>query len=168
MAFDIDVNGILSVSAKDKATGKEQSVRIEESSGLSEAEIESMRTDAEAHAEEDKKRRELVEAQNNASRLVYETEKLIKEHADKLDDASKSAIESSIAKVNEAAKGEDVAAINSAIEELNQATHALSKHMYEAAAQAAPQAGGDAAPQGTPADGSADEDVIDAEFEKKE
>ena len=171
VTFDIDVNGILNVSAKDKATEKVQSVRIEESSGLSDAEIERMQKDAEEHAAEDQQRRELVEAQNNASRLVYETEKLVKEHADKLDEGSKSAIESSVEKVNEAKKGEDVGAINAAIEELTQATHALSKHMYEAA-QAQAAAGADAGdangPQAAEPDGSSDDNVIDAEFEKKE
>ena len=166
VTFDIDVNGILNVSAKDRATGKEQSVRIEESSGLTDDEIERMRKDADSHAEEDKKQRELAEARNNGSRLVYETEKLLKEHADKLDDGSKSAIETSIKKVNDAVAGDDVAAITSAVEELTQATHALSKHMYEAAAQAAPNATADATDSGA---GSApDGDVIDAEFEKKE
>ncbi len=168
VAFDIDVNGILNVSAKDLATSKEQSVRIEESSGLSEAEIEKMRADAEAHADDDKKKRELAEAHNNGSRLVYETEKLMKEHADKLDDGSKSAIESSIAKVNEALKGEDVAAISSAVEELTQATHALSQHMYDSASQAgaAPDGSQDEAAEASSSE--AEEDVIDAEFEKKE
>ena len=169
VAFDIDVNGILNVSAKDVATGKEQSVRIEESSGLSEEEIERMRSDAESHAEEDKQKRKLAEAQNNAARLVYDTEKLMKEHADKLDDGSKSAIESSITKVNEASQKEDVAAIESAIEELTQATHALSKHMYESAAEStdASAAGGQPQPD-APADATADDNVIDAEFEKTE
>ncbi|MAG94431.1 MAG: molecular chaperone DnaK, partial [Planctomycetaceae bacterium] len=136
VSFDIDVNGILKVSAKDVATGKEQSVRIEESSGLSDSEIEQMRKDAESHADEDKQRRDLAEARNNASRLVHESEKLMKEHADKLDGASKSAIEASIEKVNEATETEDLAAISSAVEELTQATHALSQHMYESAQSA--------------------------------
>jgi molecular chaperone DnaK len=164
VTFDIDVNGILNVSAKDKATGKEQSVRIEESSGLSETEIERLRKDAELHAEEDRKKRELAEAHNNASRLVYETEKLLKEHADKLDEGSKSAIEAAIRKVNEVAKGDNVAAIKSAIDELTQATHALSKHMYERAAQTSAPRSGDGAERGS----APEEEVIDAEFEKKE
>jgi molecular chaperone DnaK len=166
VSFDIDVNGILNVSAKDVATGKEQSVRIEESGGLSESEIERMRKEAESHAEDDKKRRDLAEAHNSAARIVHDTEKLLKEHADKLDDASKSAIESSVAKVNEAAKGDDAAAINAAIGELTQATHAFSEHMYKSAQAAEGSAAQAESPQ--PAQGeSADEDVIDAEFEKK-
>lgn len=170
VAFNIDVNGILHVSAKDLGTGKEQTVKIEQSGGLSEEEIQKMQSDAEAHAEEDKQQRKLAEAKNNASRLVYETEKLIKEHADKMDDASKSAIEAAIEKTKKAEEGDDAEAIEKATEELSQATHAFSQHMYE---QAAAQQGADgAAPSG---DGAADssaeadgEEVIDAEFEKKE
>jgi molecular chaperone DnaK len=164
VTFDIDVNGILNVSAKDKATGKEQSVRIEESSGLSEAEIEKMTKDAESHAAEDKQRRELAEAKNTAARAVYETEKLLKEHADKLDEASKTALESSINRVNEAAKGDDVAAIKSAVADLEQAAQALGRQMYEKAGAEAEPAGATAEAK-TPGD---DETVIDAEYEKKE
>jgi len=164
VTFDIDVNGILNVSAKDKATGKEQSVRIEESSGLSESEIEQMRTDADSHADEDKQRRELAEVQNNGSRMVYETEKLLQEHAEKLDDTSKSAIESSIEKVNTAIKGNDVDAINTAINELTQASQALAAHLQQEQA-AAP---GEAASDSTESTPDSDDDVIDAEFEKKE
>ena len=165
VSFDIDVNGILSVSAKDKATGKEQSVRIEESSGLSEAEIEQMRKDAEAHADEDKKKAELAQAKNKATMLVHTVEKTVKEHEDKLDDGSKSAIEASVAKVNEAVKGEDAAAIEVAISELEQAAHALSQHMY---ADDAAAAGAEGQPAGATADTGGGDDVIDAEFEKKE
>ncbi|MCA8985093.1 MAG: molecular chaperone DnaK [Planctomycetaceae bacterium] len=162
--FDIDKNGILSVSAKDKATGKEQTVKIDNSSGLSETEIEKMRKDAELHADEDKKKRELATIRNQASNMAYDTEKLIKEHADKLDEASKSALEASIAKVREAEQTDDVDRIKSAIEELTQASHALSKAMYEA--QASGEPGGGAASDGSA--GSSGEEVIDAEFEKKE
>lgn len=163
VAFDIDVNGILSVSAKDKSSGKQHKVTIQQSSGLSETEIEKMRKDAEAHADEDKKRRELAEVRNKAGNFVYQTEKTLKEHADKLDDASKSAIESAMQKVRDAEKGDDLPALKSALENLEQATHALSKHIYEAASQAqagtAPETGGAAKP--------GDDDVIDAEFEQK-
>ncbi len=168
VAFDIDVNGILSVSAKDVASGKEQKVRIEESSGLSETEIEKMRKDAESHAEEDAKARKLAEARNTASSLVYSTEKLLKEHAEKVDASSKSAIEASIEKVKKAAEGSDPAAIDSAVNDLTQATHALSQHLYSSAGQA----GGATGAEATSGDGKtgkpADEDVIDAEFEKAE
>ncbi|MEZ5943059.1 MAG: molecular chaperone DnaK [Planctomycetaceae bacterium] len=164
VTFDIDVNGILSVSAKDKATGKEHKVEIKQSSGLSDDEIETMRRDAEAHADEDKKKRSLAEARNKGDQLAYQTEKLLKEHEDKLDDASKEAINAAIAKVKDAINGEDAGAINSAIENLEQATHALSKHMYEAAQQAGDAAG---ASEGGDSSG-ANDDVIDVEVESKE
>ncbi|MBX3444336.1 MAG: molecular chaperone DnaK [Planctomyces sp.] len=166
VTFDIDVNGILSVSAKDKATGKQHQVKIQQSSGLSTDEIEKMRKDADAHAAEDKRKRELAEARNHAEHLVYQTEKLMKEHSEKLDAGSKSAVESAAEKVKEAIKGDDVAAIKSASDNLEQATHALSKHMYEAAAAAG---GTGAASEGgaAPASDNGDENVIDAEFEKK-
>lgn len=169
VTFDIDKNGILNVTAKDKASGKEQSVRIEESSGLSDDDIEKMQKDADSFAEEDKKKRALAESRNKASSFVYETEKMLKEHADKLDDGSKSAIEAGMEKVKEAEKGEDAAAIDSAVEELTQATHALSKHIYEAqqAAEAAGEGGDGETPEPAAA-GAGDEEVIDAEFEKKE
>lgn len=158
--FDIDVNGILSVSAKDKATGKSQTVQIKQSSGLSPDEIERMRKDAEAHADEDKQKQELAAAKNQASSLVHQTEKTLKEHADKLDASSKSAIESAIEKVKKSAEGSDAAAIKAATDELMQASHALAQHMY-ADKGGAPDAAAGAAPK------SGDDDVIDAEFEKK-
>jgi len=163
--FDIDANGILNVSAKDLGTGKEQSVRIEQSSGLNEAEIEKMRKDAELHADEDKKKRSLAEARNVADSMVYNVEKLIKEHGDKLKDSDKAPLESAMTKVREAAKSDNVDAIKSATGELEQASHALSKVLYES--QQAGAAGGQ--PQGA-ADGAkpGDEEVVDAEFEVKE
>src|SRR5690606_9321753 len=130
VTFDIDVNGILSVSAKDKSTGKQHKVTIQQSSGLSEAEIEKMRKDAESHAEEDRQRKELAEVKNRASNFVYQTEKMLKEHEANLDESAKSAIRSAIDRVNEAEKGDDAAAIKSALENLEQATHAPSKHIY--------------------------------------
>jgi len=173
--FDIDANGILNVSAKDLGTGTEQTVRIEQSSGLSDDEIEKMQADAEAHAEEDKKQRELAEARNQADSMCFQLEKLMKEHEDKLSDADKSAVNQAIEKTREAAKSDDTATIKSAIEELEQASHALSKNLYEATgAQAGgPQAAAGAA-TGAPeaaAGGEAaggDDDAIDAEFEVKE
>ena len=162
VTFDIDVNGILKVTGKDKATGKEQSVRIENSSGLSEEEIENMRKEAEAHASEDKTRRELAEQKNIASTLAYQTEKSIAELGDKLDDASKSAIEATIAKVKEAAEGDDVEQIKSAVSELEQAAQAFAQ-LYQQQADGAP---GEEAPEAA-AGAGADEDIIDAEFETK-
>jgi molecular chaperone DnaK len=168
--FDIDANGILNVSAKDLGTGTEQTVRIEQSSGLSDTEIEKMRRDAESHADEDKKKRSLVEARNEAESRAYQLEKLIKQQGDKLKDTDKQALESAIAKVREAAKSDDVNRIKGAIGELEAASHAMSEALYKSAAggAAGPQAGG---PQPGGSDGAAagagDEDVVDAEFEVK-
>jgi molecular chaperone DnaK len=164
--FDIDANGILNVSAKDLGTGKEQSVRIEQSSGLNESEIEKMRKDAETHAEEDKKKRQLAELRNQTDSMSYQVEKLMKEHGDKIKPADKGPLEAAINKAREAAKGDNVDAIKSAVAELEQASHALSKTMYETkqaggAAPGAEQAGGDGKKPG-------DEEVVDAEFEVKE
>ncbi|MBL8813390.1 MAG: molecular chaperone DnaK [Planctomycetaceae bacterium] len=159
--FDIDVNGILSVSAKDKATSKQHTIQIKQSSGLSQEEIERMRKDADAHADEDKKRQDLAAAKNQASSLVYQTEKTLKEHSDKLDAGSKSAIEASIAKVKAASEGSDAAAIKSACDELMQASHALAQHMY------GDKAGGQPGPEAGAKSGGSDDNVIDAEFEKK-
>jgi molecular chaperone DnaK len=125
-----------------------------------------MRKEAESHAEDDQRKRQLAEARNHASRLVYETEKLMKEHSDKLDGGSKSAIESSIERVNKAAAGEDAGAIESAVKDLEQATHALSKHMYEAAAKAGASAQAKPAGNGHEEPAHAGDNVIDAEFEK--
>ena len=169
--FDLDANGILSVSAKDLGTGTEQTVRIEQSSGLSESEIDKMRKDADSHAAEDKKKRALVEARNDAESRAYQLEKLIKQQGDKLQASDKTALESAIVKVREAAKGEDVDRVRAAIGELEAASHAMSEALYKSAAGAAggPQAAGD---NGGPTDGaasgqSADDDAIDAEFEVK-
>jgi molecular chaperone DnaK len=163
--FDIDVNGILNVSAKDKATGKEHSIQIKQSSGLSDEEIDRMKQDAEAHADEDKQKEELAKAKNEASTLVHQTEKTLKEHEDKLDAGSKEAITASCEKAKTAAEGEDAAAITSALEELAQASQALYQHMQAAAeaaeAEGAPETAGTTAEAG-------DDDIIDADFEKKE
>ncbi|MEZ6061868.1 MAG: molecular chaperone DnaK [Planctomycetaceae bacterium] len=163
--FDIDVNGILSVSAKDKATGKEHSVQIKQSSGLSDDEIERMRKDAEAHADEDKKKEGLAKARNHASSTIHQVEKTLKEFGDKVDEASKTAINTSIEKARKAAETEDADAINSAVEELIQASHALAQHMYKDQGDEA-QEGAEHA--GAAASAGGDDDVIDAEFEKKE
>ncbi len=166
VSFDLDVNGILNVSAKDLGSGKQISHTIEKTGALSEEEIEKMRKDAEAHAADDEQKRKLAEARNKASSLVHSTEKAVKEHAEKLDDAPKSAIEASVEKVNEAAKGEDVAAIETAIGELEQAAHALAEHVYKDAEAAA---AADASPEGAAESSEAGgEEVIDAEFEKAE
>jgi molecular chaperone DnaK len=165
VSFDIDVNGILSVKAKDLGTGKEQTVKVQNASGLDSGEVDKMKRDAESHAAEDKRRRELAEQKNNASRVLYETEKTLKEHGDKLDAASKSAVEAAMETVKAAEKGEDPAAIKSAVENLQQALMAFSKIYEQAAAAGASQAPDD----GQPADvaGQKDDGVIDAEFERK-
>jgi molecular chaperone DnaK len=165
--FDLDQNGILNVSAKDLGTGKEQTVRIEQSSGLSETEIERMRRDADEHAADDKIKRELAELRNKADQMCFQMTKLMKEHEAKLKPADREPLERAIEKAREAAKGDDAAKIKSAVEELEQASHALSKTLYESGPQSAPSPGGEAA---SGADGatSSDDDAIDAEFEVKQ
>jgi molecular chaperone DnaK len=163
--FDIDANGILHVSAKDLGTGKEQKIQVEQSAGLTEEEIERRRKEAEAHAEEDKRRRDLAEARNEADIRCFELEKLMKEHAEKLQEADKAAVSRSIEKVRAAAKGEDVSAIRAALDELQHAAHALSQSLYKTAgAKAGAGTGASASQNGGKA---ADEDVIDADFEVK-
>ncbi len=165
VAFDIDADGILSVSAKDKATGKEQTIRIEASSGLSEAEIEKMRQEAKEHASEDKKRREEVEKLNQADSLIYQTEKNLKEFDDKISAENKAKIEASLERLKEVHKERNFAEIDSALEQLNQAWNAASTEMYQAQAQQeAAAAGGN----GAAAEASAEPDeqeVKDVDFE---
>ncbi|MDG2391086.1 MAG: molecular chaperone DnaK [Planctomycetaceae bacterium] len=167
VAFDLDVNGILNVSAKDVKSGKEQTIKIEESSGLSEDEIEQIRKDADAHAEEDKKKRELAEAKNMGNTLAHEAEKALKEHAEKVDEGSKSAIEGAVKKVQEAVEGDNVDQIKSATEELSTAMQAMAEHVYADAEGAAPEDAETAGATAEAAGGGDDDDVIDAEFEKK-
>jgi len=175
VAFNIDANGILNVTARDQGTGKEQTIRIESSGGLSKDEIDRMQRDAESHASEDKKKRELVEARNTAEQRVYQLEKLLEEHKDKLGDSDKTALRAAIDKVNEAKKSDDVAAINRAVDELSRASQAMSEHLYSAGGPGAgagpgrgtgPEPGPSASPNG--GDGSQKpEEVIDVEFEEK-
>ena len=174
VTFDLDANGILSVSAKDLGTGKEQSIRITASSGLSEAEIERMKKDAELHADEDKKRKELVEARNNADSMIHMTTKTLQELGDKVDAATKGNVEQEIEKLKKTMEGEDTAAIKSATESLTQASHKLAEMMYaQASQQGAGAAGGGAAGAGAGAGasqgagkGKDDDDVVDADFEE--
>ena len=171
VTFDIDANGILNVSAKDLGTGKEQKIAITASSGLSKDEVEKMRKDAESHADEDRKRREEIEARNEADNIVYRSEKLLKENGDKLSGDNKGKIEKAVAEVKEALKGTDTAALKSATERLNEAWQAVSGELYKAAQEqrgaqaggvpgpetgAGPQPGGDSGSKGK-------DDVIDAE-----
>ena len=160
--FDIDQNGILNVSAKDLGTGKEANVEIKESSGLSNDEINKMQQDAEVHADEDRRKHDLAVARNQADNMCHEMEKTMSEHADKLSDADKAPMESAIAAVRKAAEGEDVDAIKSAVSDLEQASHAFSKAMYDTT-------GGEpaAATSGSTDDSSGDDEAIDAEFEVK-
>jgi molecular chaperone DnaK len=160
VTFDIDANGILHVSAKDKATGKEQSIRITASSGLSEDEIQRMVQDAEAHREEDRKLRELVEARNQADSLIHATEKSIKDLGDKVDAGEKKAAEDAITALKEAMKGDDKAAIEAKAEELAKASAAIAQKAYAQGAEAQPGA------QQTSGAGKAADDVVDAEFEE--
>jgi molecular chaperone DnaK len=168
--FDIDANGILNVSAKDLGTGKEANVKIQQSSGLSKDEIEKMRRDAESHADEDKQKLELATARNQADNMSYQLEKMMKEHADKLGDADKQPLEKAIEKTKEAAKGTDVAAIKSAVEQLEAASHAFSKVLYDkgaAGAAAATSDGGGGEAGEARAEQKGDDDVIEGEFEVK-
>jgi molecular chaperone DnaK len=163
VTFDIDANGVLNVSAKDKGTGKEQSIRIESSSGLSDAEIEKMKQAAEEHAEEDKKVREKIETLNKADSLLFSTKKQLDEHKDKISDANKEAIQTALDKLETLHKEEKVDEIDAAIEALNQAWAAASQEIYQAAA-AEEQAGG-AGAGGASGAGEEGDDAVDADFE---
>ncbi len=167
VAFNIDANGIVNVSAKDLGTGKEQSIQITASSGLSDADIEKLVKEAEAHAADDKKKQELISARNQADGLIYGTEKSIKDLGDKLDAALKSDIEGKIASLKTLMEGEDVEAIKKATEELAQASHKLAEQLYSQAQGQQP--GADATAGAQPGAGAAggkkaDDDVIDADF----
>jgi molecular chaperone DnaK len=169
VTFDIDANGIVHVNAKDLGTGKEQSIKITASSGLSEAEIEKLVKDAEMHAEEDKRRKELIEARNHADSLVYSVEKNIKEFGDKVDAAEKAKIEEAIAKVKKALEGDDLEAIKKAQDDLMTVSHKLAEAMYAktAGGPGGPGAEGGAASAGAEqASGKKDDDVVDADFEE--
>ncbi|MCK4984128.1 MAG: Hsp70 family protein, partial [Desulfobacterales bacterium] len=168
VTFDIDANGIVNVSAKDHATGKEQSIQITASSGLSQEEIDRLIKDAEMHVEDDKKKKDLVEARNSADALIYSSEKSIKELGDKIDSDTKSKIEESIAALQKAMEGEDADEIKRVSEELTQAAHKLAEAMYQKASQNEQQngAGAESTEQAAGGAGAADEDVVDADFEE--
>jgi len=161
VTFDIDANGIVSVQAKDKATGKEQQIRIQASGGLNEADIQRMVKEAEANAEADKQRREAVEARNHAEGLVHQVEKNLKEHGDKIGPQEKGEAEAAIAAARSALEGTDTEAVKQAAERLSQAAMKIGEAMYKAE-QAQPQPGGDVPPSG----GAQDDKVVDAEFEE--
>jgi molecular chaperone DnaK len=163
VAFDIDANGILSVSARDLGTGKEQKIEIKAGSGLSEDEIRQMVGDAEAHAEEDRKARELAEARNNAENAAYQAERQLRELGDGVDEASRTEIEAAIRAVRESLTSEDPNEINANAEALQAAFHKVSEAMYEKAQQQAAASGDGASANGGAGDASAEEDVVDAE-----
>ena len=181
VTFDIDANGILNVSARDKGTGKEQNIEIESDSGLTEDEVEQMRKEAEEHAEEDKEKRELAEKKNQADQLVYSTEQTLEEQGDKLDESERQKIQQAIDDLKEAQDSNDISEIEEKIENLQQASHKLAESMYEqtkqqqagagagAGAGAAQGAGPAGAQQaGSSASGEEDEDVVDADYEVKD
>ena len=175
VAFDIDANGILSVSAKDKATGREQKIKIEANSGLSESDISSLVDEGKKHAEADRLRRELIEARNNLDNLIYQTEKLMGEHGDKLPADEKSHLEVALAAAKDAKDSDDNDTIKKATDDLTAASHKLAEIMYKASGGDAgagagpmpggPMPGGTAGPSAGPAPSAGGDDVIDAEFE---
>lgn len=170
VTFDIDANGIVHVSAKDLGTGKEQSIKITASSGLSEEEIKKFIREAEAHTEEDNKKKELIEARNQADSMIYSTEKNVKEFGDKISAPEKTRIDEAIVRVKKAMEGDDLAELKAAQEELTSASHKLAEAMYAKASE--PHAGAAGGPGGPEAGGHAgagagkkDDDVVDADFE---
>jgi molecular chaperone DnaK len=166
VSFDIDANGIVHVAAKDKATAKEQSIRITAASGLSEEDIDKMVKDAEMHADDDKQKRELVDTKNSAEALVDQTEKTLKEHGDKVDEATKKDIEAAVEALKQAKDSNNIDELKQKIESLSKASHKLAEVMYQQAAQDGQGApGADAgASDGAPAED--DDDVVDADFEE--
>jgi molecular chaperone DnaK len=162
--FGIDANGILNVSATDKATGKSQKIEITGSSGLSEEEIDRMKQDADEHANEDRARRELVDAKNKSEQIVYSTRKSLEEHGDKITAEERSNIEAALANLDNKVKGDDKAAIDAALQQLSDCSATLGKAVYEAAAGEGAATGGGGGGSST----GGDEDVIDAEFEVKD
>ncbi len=175
VTFDIDANGIVHVSAKDKATNKEQSIRIEVSSGLSDAEIESMVKDAEKHADDDKQKADLIQARNEADQLIYATEKTVKEQGDKIDADEKAKVEEAITKLKDVLSSESLETINTAKEELMKASHKIAEEMYkkaqeEQAATGGEQAGPDVNTEDQPnqeaqGDAQPGDNAVDADFE---
>ncbi|MBT6340141.1 MAG: Hsp70 family protein, partial [Desulfobacula sp.] len=169
VSFDIDANGIVHVAAKDKATAKEQSIRITAASGLSEEDIDKMIKDAELHADEDKKKRELVDTKNSAEALVDQTEKTLKEHGDKVDEATKKDIESAVEALKQAKDSNNIDELKQKMEALSKASHKLAEVMYQQAAQDGQ--GGQGAPGAEASDSAGappedDDDVVDADFEE--
>ena len=167
VTFDINADGILKVSAKDLGTGKEQAIQIQSSSGLSKEEVERMRKDAEVHADEDRKRRELIEERNKADSLIYQTEKTLKEHGDKLPEDERKKIEEALAALTKAKDGDDVKEIGRLSEQVMNASHALAQMLYQQAQQqqSAGATGPDAGAEPQPDSRKKDDNVVDADFE---
>lgn len=174
VSFDIDANGIVHVSAKDLGTGKEQAIKIEASSGLSEDEIQKMVRDAEQHSDEDKSKKKIIEARNNADALAYSTEKSLKEYGDKVSEDDRKAVEEALAKLREVMNSEDAQIIETAIENLTKASHKLAEAMYADAAKAQQQPGADAAgpeyvnPEEAKGDGTVDADFTVVDDDEKD
>ena len=165
VTFDIDANGIVEVSAKDQATGKQQSIRITASSGLSQAEIDRLVKDAEQHEEEDRKKKELVEARNGADGLIYTTEKSLRELGDKVDSATRAEVENAIIETKRATESDDIAEIRRLSDALTHASHRLAETMYQQASQPGSHQGGGAAESAWgPGSPGTDSDVVDAEY----
>jgi molecular chaperone DnaK len=167
VTFDIDANGILNVAAKDMATGKDQKITITSSSGLSKQEVERMAKEAEAHAAEDKARREQIEAKNKLDSMVYNVEKMLHEHGEKISGSERGDVENAVADAKKALESNDKQQMDQARERLTQASHKLAEQMYRAAQPQGAQGGGPGASAGPgPADGQAkkDEGVVDAEY----
>ena len=169
VSFDIDANGIMNVGAKDMATSKEQSIRIEASSGLSDSEIDKMVNDAEVNATEDKERRESIEVRNQADQQVYQTEKQLEEMGDKVSEDSKAKVQAAVDRVKETLTGENTEEIKSATEALTQTWHQIASELYQqAAAEAGPEGGPQPPPPGEPQPEGGDQQkdgVVDAEYE---
>jgi molecular chaperone DnaK len=164
VTFDIDANGILNVSAKDRATGKSQAITITSSSGLAKDEVEKMVAEAQSHADDDKKRRELVDARNQTDTMAYNLEKLLKENRDKLPEADAKAAEEAVAEARKAIEGEDAQAIRSALERLTNLSHTLAESLYK---RAEGPGGGAGPSQAPPSEGGHGDDVVDAEYTVK-
>jgi molecular chaperone DnaK len=160
VSFDLDANGILNVSAKDLKTSKEAKIRIESSSGLSKDEVEKMRRDAESHADEDKRKKELAEVRNEADATIWQVEKMLKEHEGKLSESDRAPVRAAIDKVKEATGSNDPDTIRQALNNLQSAAHAMAQHVGQAGAGQAPSGDGQPRPGGK-------DEVQDAEFEVK-
>ena len=165
VTFDIDANGIVNVSAKDLATGKEQSIQITASSGLTDEEIETAVKDAELHSEEDRRKKDLVEARNSADTLIYSTERSIRDLGDKVDDSTKSKVEDAVAALRKAMEGNDAGEIKRLSEELTQQSHKLAEAMYQQASRGGQETGQEAGEDASGAK-APEEDVVDADFEE--